>query len=581
MLKKALKIFSQNKLYLPIFLLIAFGGVARFLWLDRFPVGINHDEAEVVLSAKSYWKLGTDISGVGFPESLVANKTAAGMSGLPSFVLAPFFGPLDTSLTNIRLIYLLLNLATLGLVVAIVRLFTRSKLLSLFLVVVGLTNPWFFIYSRTPTEAPFALFFSLLGTYLLFKLEGYRKIISIFSFVLAYYSYFGAKPVTLVFVPLLLILNQLYFKKENWKVLAALITTFLFLIGISLLGRGGGTLTLRGGRDLVFSNLERFSSTVNEQRRASITLPFKGLFYNKGKLLLNEMFSKYFGWLNSDFLFSGGDEPAIYRFGESGMFYVLDFFLVVLGIIALLKEKKIFKYLLGIVFIIAPVGAMVTAIGESYYFRGYLFIPLFIILISLGSVLFFERLKKSFLGLSLIVGIYFLLFSNFLVFFFFRFPVKQQENYFLAGRVLANYLVRARESSSGIKVITTSPHAMYHQYLFYSDYFGGEDISITPPAKTHGVDGIYLTSDCNDTEADILIVDARLNCKIVNKGPFVIIQDQKDAGTFFTIYGDKLCREVALDEWRREHTLSDYAIEKMDSRTFCNRWIQKELSKSF
>src|SRR3989304_3503317 len=146
MLKKVLRIFSQNKRYLPIFLLISFGIIVRFLWLDRFPVGINHDEAEVVLSAKSYWRLGTDISGIGFPLSLVANETAAGMSGLPSFVLTPFFGPLATSLSNIRLIYLLLNLATLGLIVGIVRFFSKSNVLSLFIVLVGLINPWFFIY---------------------------------------------------------------------------------------------------------------------------------------------------------------------------------------------------------------------------------------------------------------------------------------------------------------------------------------------------------------------------------------------------------------------------------------------------
>src|SRR3990172_7963576 len=112
--------------------LLLLGTVTRFLWLDRFPVGISHDEAEVLLSAKTYWLFGTDISSTSFPKSIFTNLTSGGLSGLPSFLLT-------------------------------------------------------------------------IGIYLLFKLKGSKIFYSLIPFIFSFFSYFGAKPVILLLLPLLLI----------------------------------------------------------------------------------------------------------------------------------------------------------------------------------------------------------------------------------------------------------------------------------------------------------------------------------------------------------------------------------------
>ncbi|MBU0572419.1 hypothetical protein KKE18_01905, partial [Patescibacteria group bacterium] len=218
MLKKVSQRFSQDKSIILLLLIsIVLIGI-RFLWLDRFPVGINHDEAEVVLSAKTYWKYGTDISLTPFPKSIFTNETSGGLSGLPSFLLTPFIGWAELTLQVARLPFVVLNIASLGLLALIVWQLTKNIVLTFSTIFVGLINPWLFAYSRATTEAPFALFFILLGIYLLFKYQGKKVLYSIIPFILAFYSYFGAKPAVLALVPLLLFLHWRFFGKTNKKI---------------------------------------------------------------------------------------------------------------------------------------------------------------------------------------------------------------------------------------------------------------------------------------------------------------------------------------------------------------------------
>ncbi|MCJ7805577.1 hypothetical protein MUP46_02945 [Patescibacteria group bacterium] len=588
MLKKVLQIFYKNKLLLPLVAAVLFGIFVRFLWIDRFPVGLNRDETEVVLSAKSYWKLGTDISGVSFPRSLFANKTGGKISGLPSFLLSPFIGPFKTTLLSVRIPFVVVNLFSLLVLVSLVRFFTKDKALLLVTALVGLVNPWFFMFSRTPTEAPFALFFTLLGVYFLFRFEGYLKLFSSLSFVAAFYSYFGAKPVTLCFLPLLLLIYWFYYKKENWKIVFAYVLLFAAGISFSFFPFGGlshGVLNLRSGKDLVFSQISEIEQQVNEQRRASITFPLKEIVYNKPIVLLNKISKGYLGWLSADFLFWGGDSQSLYRLGENGTLYLLDGLFLILGIIGVAKSafpdkksKQIFRLLLLGLFLSAPVGSAISIeAGETYYFRAYLLIPVFIVLVSVG-IIYAVRITKGIIRKLFSVALflsYLVFFTYFLIFFFFRFSVKQQENYSLYSRIIANYLMRAKEVTPNITVVTAAPHTDYLQYIFFSDYLDGDKIAVTPPSSTHAIGSILFTSDCGQIGNGVVMIDTRLNCKRSTNPDFEVIQDQKDAGYQFLIYNDKLCKDVQLGTYRRTHLLNDYLVEQMSNERLCNRWIFK------
>jgi len=570
MLKDFYQYFFQNKHLLPFLLLIIIGLLLHFVWLERFPVGLSHDDAEVVLSAKTYWLFGTDTSGTSFMTSVFSNLTEGGLSGLPSILLSPIIGIFPLSLVMIRMPYVLINIATVILLSALINKITKDRILSLIIFMVGLLNPWLFVYSRSPTEAPVALFFVMLGIYLFFSTQGKKIIMSSISFVLAFYSYFGAKPVILV-----LLLAIPFIKKVPNRLLFLFIG--LFFVGIyfvSYFSSQQGTFSERAGKELVISNLDRYSEIVGEQRRSSIDFPLKNFFYSKYSQLAHDVSHKALGTLDPDFLFFSGDNPSIYRFEDHGVFYLIEFPLMIIGIFSLGKYWKKNRELVLLIssgFVIGVIPSAVSQIGDSYFFRGFFLVPWFVVLISLGIRL----LSKYKLAIYLLSVLYFVSFVSFLSFFFFRYSVKEQENHFLSGRVMSNYLIRL-PSDQKVSIVTTSPHAAYHQYLFYSNFRDANEILFEQ--ENYSVGNVTFYPSCDDLELNdqnIVIVDSRLNCNVTAEETPSGIYNQKDAGVQFLIYNDNLCRDVQLDSWRRFHYISDYAIENTNKEVFCNRWVQK------
>ena len=106
MLKKVWLLFSQNKFLVLLIPLVTIGVISRFVWLDKFPVGITHDEADIVLSGKHFFKDGTDASGVRFPISIIATKMQSGQTSVISWLLAPYLGSIKQTLFNVRLPFL-------------------------------------------------------------------------------------------------------------------------------------------------------------------------------------------------------------------------------------------------------------------------------------------------------------------------------------------------------------------------------------------------------------------------------------------------------------------------------------------
>lgn len=581
MLKRYQKIFSRNKLTPFILLLIVIGIAVRFFWLDKFPVGINHDELDVILSAKTHWEYGTDLSGISFPKSLIFTETKAGLSGLPSFILSAFIGVSEMNLLNARLPYILLGFITVYFLAAIVWKITSNKKLTLISVFISLFNPWLFFYSRSTTEAPFALLFSLIGIYYFYKNNKKLIFVSTASFILAFFSYYGAKPVIPILVGILY-LSRIF--SENYQKRSILITNlviFFVVVGsffVLLLGNLNSTFVSRSP-ELIFNHWSDFGISVDEQRRASIEFPLKNLVWNKPVQLIVEFSKKYFGWISSDFLFFGGDPRATYRFGDHGLFLILDSIFIVLGLVAYGKFKEIknanlekFRNLVFLLLLIGPIGAALSEIDNSYVFRGFLLIPALIFTISLGVYKLTELLKykKTF---RIIAVVYVALFINFFVFFNFRYSIKQQENQFLSERVLANYLIK-NNFEMPITVYAELPLMIHNGFIFFSNNIS-EDVVISQTDEiVYQYNNYTFTNKCDINSGKGLFVMENGYCDYDNSN-FLVIQDQKDSGSIFKIYNDKLCQDQYLTSYRREHLISDYDIEKMDNTTFCNRWINR------
>lgn len=555
MLKEVLKKYWPGKLaFLLIVLLIAI----RLINLANSPIGINHDELEVMLSSRS---------GLLFPQALFFTNTEAGLAALPSFLMF-FFRFIPLNMLTSRLVFLLLNLATGVLLSVLVYKFTKIKMLSIICFLLFLVNPWSFLLSRSLTEAPFALFFTLLGILFLFSLKANKIFYSITFFIAAFLSYQGTK---VIIPPLVIALIFLH-----WKFIGCIkIRTYVAYVGIFgclVLGYfiiaflyPESTVTSRSG-EFIFLNLDRYTKIVDDARMRTIDFPLTNLFVNKYTYLIKDFAQKYFGLFSPDLLFFKGDPRSTYTLGEHGLLYLPDFIFIITGIFGLGKilKNKLLGWIIFLLALLAPLGASLSLIENSYIFRTSLILPVFIVLTALGIYIVFLSLPQKLgkLFLVTVTAIYFILFINFLFVFFISFPVKQQENQYFSERVVVNYMLRNQKSNKKIVAIVHSPYQIMNQYLFFSN-------------NNSPGENLILSNNCIDLERDdIVIIQSGVKCPEPNEQKKVI-QDQKDSGELYQIYNDQLCQNISHTSYNRFHFFSDYNVENLSDEQFCNRLINQ------
>lgn len=564
MLKKALKPFL---IVISILLLI----FVRFLYLNEFPVGILNDEVDVTLSAKTYWEFGKDLSGVPFPKSLFVTKTWASLSGLPSLLLAPIYRSNDLTPFSIRLPFVFLSIAISILISLIVLEITKKRKLTLIVFFVSLINPWLFFYSRQPTEAPFSLLFALIGIYIFFKLKNFNILYSLPFFTFSFFSYFGAKPVIPVLMIFLTALHWWKIKNVNKISYILMIVSSVLLVLVYIFiskNMDGNTLSQRQDQ-LIFLNVDKYASVVNEARKSSIEFPLKNLFYNKYTVLFNVLSQKFLGPFSINYLFLTGD--SIVPFAEHGVLYLPDLIFIIIGFSFLVKSKNDSdKLILSIVIILlvsGAVGPAISLMGNQFVFRAFLHIPAYILLISYGLYKF---------PYIYTIPLYLIFYINFVCFFFFRYSIDQQDNHFITEKVLSGYIIRNKNLDKTIKISAEETDRIFYQYAFFDNLYS--NLKKLPEYKEETEiiqDKILFSKRCpikNDTNS-IIIVESKLDCGDIDS-KYIVIQSQKDAGVKYKIYNDSLCNYNDLTVYRREHLISDYDIEKMTDKQFCNRWIQ-------
>lgn len=572
------KFLKTNKYLLLFGLIVLIYLLTRFLWLDRFPGGMDADQMEVSLSSLTIRKFSVDSSGTPWYRMIFGNNTKAGIAGLPSIVFSLFNFPFNNALIEARIPYVLVNILSLLILSLFVYEVTENKKLSYIVFAVGVVNPWFFSYSRLPTEAPFSLFTLLLGLYLWVKYKENNFYYSLIPFVICFYSYYGAKPILILLIPLLVFLRfrsdgSKVFKKSIYYLL--IFFSFIFLsFGLSKIG-STATLANRTQNEIIFFNPDSFSPQVDEYRRALVANPASNLIANKYSFMFSEFLRKYTSYISSDILFWKGDSRGIYTFQDHGLFYIVDILFIIFGIIGVSKHKDL-SNILGLLFVIAPIPTALSLNGDSFYYRGFLLIPSFVVLISLGIWYLFERTSEKYkpllaIGMALVYSISWF---NFLGFYFFRYPVKQHANNFLEGRLISDYIKRTPNTK--ITVVTTSPYSVFNDFIFYSKAIDTENnVSLSKEKTMYEIGLVKIINTCVQLDKDgIYIIDARLNCNDFGLN-YKVFQNQSDAGVTFKIYNDTLCsNKYTLENYRRNHYILDYNIEALSEQSFCNRWIQ-------
>lgn len=385
-----------NKFYLIIIFLIGF--LLRFIFINQYPPSLNWDEVSHGYNAYSILKTGKDEWGVSFPTIF----RAYGDYKLPLYIYltVPFVALLGLNTISVRFISILSgSLLTLVIYLIIKKVFPKNKLLPLIGASIIALSPVTIFLSRIALEANLFLFLFCLSFYYLIDK---KYCFSSFIFSLGLLTYNSSR----VLLPFYLLLLIYFIVKNKYKILPNLLKFTPFIVTICLvtfqmLDQSGQA------RYQWVSLLDQGSiNRINELRQV-----YPRILINKATYFSFYAFKNYISFFNPQYLFFNGGSN--YQFSIPN-FYLLSPFLLpllLLGLFRLIKGIKTNRNYLILLFwlIISPLPSAITR-DAPHILRGITFIPIIIILITLG----FSNFKKNTTRLLSVYLFIVLIFSQFL-----------------------------------------------------------------------------------------------------------------------------------------------------------------------
>ncbi len=333
---------------------------------------------------------------------------------LPYFIIAPFLGFSDYSLWFVRFPYVLMSV----LIVVVMYLIGRKLFGERVGGVVALLtaiNPWMIVMGRTTYEMTPAILFFMLCLYSLLSARGKWLLHVIPLSMLAFYSYIGTKIILLPFL-LIVCLYAIFVQKRKqdlryFLIILASLSLFV-LFYLSMLHTSSSVSRLN---EIVTPNNPEFATRVNALRHQSVSSPLTPFFVNKYSLFGETLITKFFLDLSPSFLFLSGD--SFFGLWRQGLFYMVDFFFLLLGIVLLGRRQwQTLVFLVSLVCLSVLPDIIHSARLETFSPHLSLLIPLFLLLIGYavteGAALIRNHRIKL-LAITVLCGIYLMLLVRF------------------------------------------------------------------------------------------------------------------------------------------------------------------------
>ena len=572
-----------NKEIILVVLVIFLASILRLLWLDKVPTAIGGDELTYIINAKALYLTGTDISGTWNPLSGFIFKYPAytlPQAELPYLLLAPVVGATGFSLFDARITYAILSILT----VLMMYLVTKelfSKEIGIVAGFIAAINPWFIYIGRTDYETNPAIFFFLLGLYVLLKAKGKRIYLSIPFLYFAFYSYIATK---LAFVPFVLLacfyswyfVNKKKYLKEYLIVfLASLVLVTVF--AASFVFKVSSSPSRLG--EILNPNDPAIVKQVDQIRKLSIQTPFTGIFENKITMYLRIVLTKIFKSFASDYLFVYGDN--FFSILRHGMFYVLDAFFLLIGFAAsYAKKRNAFWFVLTMTVIGIIPQVLHTADTGNMVIHLSLMFPFLIIFIAVGIWEVFKIFKNKYYfygSIAITVLLYSFLIINFMNIYFFQFTLQDYFDFHV--RPLAKYTVLAKQNRGEVVIYSNKSSDIFKKYLFYSNSYNKDTLLTIRKiykSNTFTFENIKFLG-CDNTidptkTSDTIIYD--FECGNLSKDyPHLALSRLSDGGQNYEIFNDKICKSFSLKPYPSGITIGNFSIENMNAQKFCETYV--------
>lgn len=552
-----------------LLLIILVACIFRLIFLDRIPSGVSNDELDYILNAKSVFLAGSDISHTWNPFSLKPPASSFPQAEIVPLLTFWFIGPLPLSLVTSKLIYALFSIGIVVLIYFLTKRLIGTK--EAYLAgLVAACNPWLIFFGRSAYDTSIAVFFFLLGWYLLLITKRWNILFAFPAFFIAFYSYIGMKLLLIPFVGIVSVF-ACYSNKRDTKQYATLfilcLALFFFYVALNL--NAPGTRM----SELATPQMASITELVNTERRLSIHSPLTSIFSNKYVVFGKYALDKYLNAFSPNFLFLSGDVKSQFSLWSHGVFYYLDGLFLLIGFGVLFTKNKKVLLLLATLTLIAPIPSVLSTVGNSYAIRSMLLAPIFIMLIGTGI---FYSIKTYRYSWMLILIMYIALIANFANIYFLRNPLYNSESFSFSGRELAKYLFL---QTNPVYIINNDPRTPYKEYLFYHNELNKKTANAVAQdyaQKTFTIHTIHFIT-CN--QLDTVPQEATIvydNCKkIAPLSTDLVIARLGDGGRIYTIKNDSVCSQYNLKQYPYGISFADLNIEKLSTENFCEKFITK------
>ena len=481
--EEAFKMTQQNskakiKILLVLVFLIAL--FFRFFKISSRPISLNWDEATFAYNAYSILKTGKDEYGTKLP--LAFKSIGDYKCPLYVYLMVPVIKAIGLNELAVRFLPSFLGALTIPLFFLItLRLFGRIRL-SLFASAVLSISPWHLQFTRAGADVAISTFFLTLGIWLFLEaIRSRRKYLilslSLTSFVLTFYSYYGER----LFTPLALLIWLVFYRREiiGSKIgfVKSLILPFLILLPLV------GSLVSPGHRNKVLMTTifgyRRPIAYLERLKKEDKNLFFFNIFHNAPVEYGLAIIDHYFNHFSPSFLFVKGPEDNRQRIEGMGMLYWSDLILLAFAWLALIKNFKKEKNLKLVLIwlLISPLPAAITR-DVTHARRAFNMVYPLSIFMAYGLDYLLEclrLLKKKLLKSVFLAGflvffswsfcLYFLSYYVFTPLLTYEGPGGWQFGY----KELVNFVSPLKKKYQRV-IIDTSYQGPYIYFLFYESY---------------------------------------------------------------------------------------------------------------
>lgn len=393
----------SKRIFTILWLVIILAFFLRFYKVAEIPPSLNWDEISIAYNAYSVLKTGKDEWNVFLP----IHFKAYGEYKLPAQVYAsiPGIAVFGLNELGVRITPVVYGTLTVLLMFFLGRAIFQSNFVGILAALLLAISPWHIHLTRASFESSFAVFWLVLGVWLLVKGFSDKRwlIFSMVPFAITVYTYNSAR----VFTPLFLFAIFLIFKGSLLKFRRAIILAVVVFAALMLPLL---PYFFSGDRNARFKLVSITDDPglvprINENRgNSGLPQPLPRLVHNKISYTSFYFVEHYLAHFSPDFLFISGAPHKQHHVQGVGELYWFQAPFLLLGLYFLFKNKNRFRWLLITWVLLAFVPVAVTNDSIPHALRTLIAVPFYQVVTAYGIYVAFQLLKKKNPKLQLPVG---------------------------------------------------------------------------------------------------------------------------------------------------------------------------------